>query len=646
MNSITLRSFCIVLSWFGLALSVYGDTDSEVGLIPREVLFGNPVKSSVRLSPNGELLSYLAPVDGVMNLWIKTIGKNDDRPITTDHDQGIRHYVWAENNRCLLYAQDVAGNENWRLYAVEIASQEIRDMTPFKSTQVQMIETNPNFPNEIVLSMNKENPEAQDVYRLDLESGKLTMIAKNAGNVIEWIVDAHFRVRGAIAAESDGKHALYARNTVADQWQKIAGWDYENSMTSAPSYRGPETVFSKDGKYLIFLDSRNFNAGRLVKVDVASGDLCVLAEDMQYDVNDILIHPSTQKIQAVSFEKSRREWMVLDESIRGDFDALNTIDKGNISVLDRDRGDNTWLIAFEKDDGATRYYLYDRATKQGEFLFSQRPELDQYTLAPMEPISFVSRDGLTIHGYITYPPGKEKGNLPLVLDVHGGPWARNRWRFDPKAQWLANRGYACLQVNFRGSAGYGKDFVNAGDKEWGRNCQNDLVDAVHWAIENGIADPERIAIYGESYGGYAALVGATSTPDLFCCAIDAFGPSNLVSFIKALPSWYTTILETFYKRVGNPDTEEEFLKSRSPLFKVDRIAKPILIAQGANDPRVKKEESDQIITALKEANIEHEYIVFTDEGHGFRKPENRLKYFAAAESFLAKHLGGRYEEDK
>jgi dipeptidyl aminopeptidase/acylaminoacyl peptidase len=357
-----------------------------------------------------------------------------------------------------------------------------------------------------------------------------------------------------------------------------------------------------------------------------------------------LIHPDNYEFQAIAFEKARLEWAILDESIKGDFNAIAKLDHGDFFIVSRDNTDKTWLVAFEKDNGPVSYYVYDRTAKEGIFLFNHRPELDKYTLASMEPISFTSRDGMTIHGYITYPPGKEKRDLPLVLDVHGGPWARNTWKFNTRAQWFANRGYACLQVNFRGSTGYGKEFVNAGDKEFGGKAQDDLVDAVNWAIEKGIADPERIAIWGESYGGYAALVGATFTPDLFCCAVDAFGPSNLITFIKAIPPWYATLLATIHKRMGNPETEEEFLKSRSPLFKVDQIKIPILIAQGANDVRVKQIESEQIVEAMKERGIEYEYMLFPDEGHGFRKPENKLTFFAAAEKFLAKHVGGRYEE--
>ncbi|HZU01960.1 MAG TPA: S9 family peptidase, partial [Ktedonobacteraceae bacterium] len=288
-------------------------------------------------------------------------------------------------------------------------------------------------------------------------------------------------------------------------------------------------------------------------------------------------------------------------------------------------------------------YTYDRKSQNATFLFDNQPELNKYTLAQMNPITFTSRDGLTIHGYLTLPPNEHQTRLPMVLDVHGGPWARDAWGYNPQAQWFANRGYACLQVNFRGSTGYGKEFLNAGDKEWGRNMHNDLVDAVHWAIEQGIADPKRIAIYGGSYGGYAALTGATFTPDLFCCAVDIVGPSNLVTLIRTIPPYWSTFLATFHKRVGNPDTEEEFLKSRSPLFKVDQIKIPLLIAQGANDPRVKQAESEQIVAAMKDKSIEYQYMLFPDEGHGFAKPENRLTFYAAAEKFLARYLGGRYE---
>jgi dipeptidyl aminopeptidase/acylaminoacyl peptidase len=638
--------FCILYIFFstnGLILSAKSLPLPEV--IPREVLFGNPLKDNALLSPDGKQLSYLAPVDNVLNIWVKTIGKEDDRPITDDKGRGIHYYFWAEDNRHILYAQDFAGNENWRLYAVDLKTNKIKGLTPFDDIQVSIIETNKNFPNEVIFSMNKENPEVHDMYHFNLKSGELTLIVKNPGGVIDWIIDPNFKVSGAIVAKSDGGFDLIVRDSLDANWKTLISWNAEDGLSSAPNFISPPTFFSKDGKYIYLMDSRGVNAGRFVKLEIATGNIEIVAEDPHYDVSKhILVHPDNYKIQAIAFEKSRLEWTILDESIKDDLYAISKLSHGDFVIVSRDNADETWLVSFEKDNGSVSYYIYDRKTKRGMHLFNIRPELDKYTLAEMLPISFTSRDGLTIHGYITYPPGKEKKNLPLVLDVHGGPWARNSWEYDPKAQWLANRGYACLQVNFRGSTGYGKNFLNAGNKEWGGKSQNDLVDAVNWAIKKGIADPEKVAIYGSSYGGYAALAGATFTPDLFCCAVDICGPSNLITFIEAIPSWYSTLLATIYKRVGNPETEKEFLKSRSPLFKANKIKIPILIAQGANDPRVKKTESEQIIEIMENNGIEYEYILFPDEGHGLRKPENRLKFYAIAEKFLAKYLGGRYEE--
>jgi dipeptidyl aminopeptidase/acylaminoacyl peptidase len=620
------------------------DADALPELIPREILFGNPVRTRPRLSPDGKLLAYLAPVNNVLNIWLSTIGAEDDRPITSDAARGIHYYSWAQDSKHILYAQDAEGNENWRMYAVDIESREIEDFTPFENIQVQFIETNSSFPDEVIFSMNKEDPKMHDLYHLNLVSGELNFIAKNPGDFIDWIIDTHFKVRGAIAAKEDGGFDLMVRENDEAEWRVVLSWDAEDGMTSAPNYVSPPTVYSEDGKYIYMMDSRDANSGRLVQLNVATGETEVLVEDPQYDVSrHAIMNPVTNAVQAIAVQKARLDWVILDRSLDDDFKAIAAVDRGDFYVLSRDNEDETWLVAFEKDNGPVTYYVYDRQNRQGIYLFNQKPELDQYTMALMEPFSFTSRDGLTIHGYITYPRGKERRNLPLVLDVHGGPWARNRWKFDSEAQWFADRGYVCLQVNFRGSLGYGKDFVNAGDKEFGGKAQDDLTDAVYWAIEKGIADPDRIAIWGGSYGGYAALVGATFTPDLYCCAVDIFGPSNLITFIEAIPPWFSTLLGTIHKRIGNPETEEEFLKSRSPLFKVDQIEIPILIAQGANDVRVKQSESEQIVEAMKEKGIEYEYMLFPDEGHGFRKPDNRMKFYATAERFLAKHLGGRYE---
>ncbi len=612
----------------------------NLDLIPRAVLFGNPVTVAPRISPDGTLLAYLAPDGGVMNVWVRTIGAEDDRPLTRDRDRGVRLYFWGFDNKTILYLQDAGGNENWRLYATSLHTGATRDLTPFDEVQAQVIERGRRFPDALLVALNKDNPQLHDAYRLDLTSGALTLIARNPGAVLGWLADADFAVRAAWAATPDGGFDLLVRHAADGAWQTAGAWGADDALTSAP------LAFSRDGGALLLRDSRDANTGRLVALDLTSGAIHVIAEDPAYDVADALIHPDTREVQAAMVERERREWTVLDPSIEGDIAALRRVHDGDLHIESRDDADRTWIAAFTDDDGPVSYYAYDRARKAATFLFVNQPALDVYTLAAMEPIRYTARDGLAVHGYLTFPPGVERARLPLVLNVHGGPWERDRWGYQPEAQWLASRGYACLQVNYRGSTGYGKDFVNAGDKEWGGRMHDDLVDAVAWAVERGYADPTRVAVYGGSYGGYAALVGAAFTPDVFRCAIDIVGPSNLLTLIETIPPYWSALLATFHRRIGNPATEADLLRSRSPLFKADRIAIPLLIAQGANDPRVKQAESEQIVAALKEKGIAYEYLLFPDEGHGFAKPENRLRFYAAAERFLAMHLGGRYQEEE
>ena len=613
-------------------------TTAETELIPRSVLFGDPVKANPKISPDGEMMAYLAPVDDVLNVWVKTIGKDDDRPVTHDTTRAIFRYFWASDNEHVLYLQDREGNENWLLYSVNIRTEETQSLTPFEDVRVEIVDRDKRFPNDLIISMNRENPQVFDVYRLDLTSGELKMVAKNPGNIAGWVTDTELKVRGALAANPDGSFTLLLRETETADWDTLITWDSEDILNS------DVLSFSKDGEHLYLLDSRDANTSRLVKMRISSREMEVIAGDPYYDVSYVMFHPDEYEVQAVSFTKARQEWIILDESIREDFDAISALDHGDFIVYNRNDADDMWLVGFVKDNGPVSYYAFDRNGRKGGFLFDHKPDLNNYTLASMEPVSFTSRDGLTIHGYITFPVGEGRTNLPMILNVHGGPWARDHWGYNPEVQWLANRGYVCLQVNFRGSTGYGKEFANAGDREWGGRMQDDLVDAVNWAIEEGIADPDRIAIFGGSYGGYAALVGATFTPELFCCAVDAMGPSNLLTWITSLPPYASTALAMVYKKIGNPETEAEFLRSRSPLFRVDQIKIPMLIAQGANDPRVKQTESEQIVEAMKEKGIDYEYLLFFDEGHGFLKPENRLTFYAAAEKFLAKHCGGRYEE--
>lgn len=612
-------------------------TETKTGrIIPREILFGNPERAQPKISPDGTRLAYLAPVEGVLNVWVGSVGGDDFRPVTQDRERGIRLYFWAEDDRHILYLQDAGGDENWRLYSVDLESGGTRDLTPFDGVQAQVVDKSRHFPDEILIALNKRDARLHDAYRLRLSSGDLDLVAENPGNVAGWVADPDFEVRGALTARPDGGFDLLVRESGSEDWNTAVSWGPEDGLGSGP------VGFSGDGR-MYLRDSRGANTARLVALDLATGASEVLVEDPRYDVADVMVHPDTHEAQAAAVERARAEWTVLDEGIREDFEAIRELARGDFGVASRDRADENWIVAFTADEGGASYYAYDRRNKKDRHLFDARPDLTRYTLARMEPFSFTVRDGLRIEGYLTLPPDGDQENLPVVLNVHGGPWARDGWGYDPEAQWFANRGYACLQVNYRGSTGYGKEFLNAGNKEWGARMHDDLVDAVRWIVEEGVADPGRVAIFGGSYGGYAALAGATFTPDLFRCAVDIVGPSNLITLINSIPPYWEPLKAIFTKRVGDPETEEDLLKSRSPLFFVDRIGIPMLIAQGANDPRVKQAESEQIVAAMKEKGIAHEYMLFEDEGHGFARPENRLKFYAAAEEFLAEHLGGRVE---
>jgi len=428
------------------------------------------------------------------------------------------------------------------------------------------------------------------------------------------------------------------RDGAGGDWRPLQAIAAEDAMTSEP------IAVSADGASLLATSSVGANTARLVRMDLATGAARVLAEDPEADVTAVRLHPDTREPQIVTILRERSHYLALDPAVADDLAAIRALHPGDPGIGDGDDDDRLWVVGFTTDTGAVPFYLYDRQHRAGHFLFEHQPELSRYQLAPMEPVEFTARDGLTIHGYATFPPGGGRSGLPMVLNVHGGPWARDVWGFDPEAQWLANRGYLCLQVNFRGSTGYGKAFVNAGDREWGGKMQDDLLDAVGYAVGQGWADPARVAIYGGSYGGYAALAGVAFTPDEFRCAVDIVGPSNLKTLIETIPPYWAPMIAMFHTRVGDPEKDADFLWSRSPLSRAASIRTPLLIAQGANDPRVKQAESEQIVAALKAAGIDHEYMLFPDEGHGFAKPENRLLFYAAAEQFLARHLGGRAEE--
>jgi dipeptidyl aminopeptidase/acylaminoacyl peptidase len=605
-------------------------------LIPREALFGNPERMEPRISPDGKYLAYLAPDErNVLQVWLRTLGRQDDRVLTADKKRGIGLYFWTYDGEHLVYLQDADGDENFHFYAVNIKSNAVRDLTPFEGVQVRLVARDPGSPNEILVTMNLKDPRKQDVYRINLKGGGPKLDTENPGSVTRWVADARLKVRAATAVTPDGGIDLLVREAADKPWKTVRHW--------GPDEQGFPVGFSADGKTLRVLTNHGANTMRFLAIDARTGDEVMAVGDPQYDVNNWLVHPARRAVQAISFYKEKLEWQVLDKSLAADFAAIAKTRSGEFNVIDRDLADNIWLISFATDDGPDAYYSYDRRTRAAKRLFSNRPKLEGLRLARMRPISYRSRDGLTVHGYLTVPAGVPAKDLPTVLLVHGGPQERDVWGFNPVVQWLANRGYAVLQVNFRGSSGYGRKFLIAGDREWAGKMHDDLIDGVNWIVSEGIADPKRIAIMGSSYGGYAALVGLTFTPDVFAAGVDGFGPSNLVTLLKSIPPYWAPIRARLIRRVGDPEKDEQLLKSKSPLFFVDRIRSPLLIVQGANDPRVKRAESEQIVEAMRRAGKPVKYIVYADEGHGLERPENLLHFYAEVEKFLARHLGGRFE---
>ncbi|MDE5102462.1 MAG: S9 family peptidase [Trichodesmium sp. St19_bin2] len=611
------------------------NTTQLTPLIPREILFGNPERTSPKISPDGKYLAYIAPDEkNVLQVWVRTIGKQDDRQVTAEQKRGIRMYLWTYKPDQLIYLQDAGGDENFHLYQANIQSNIVRDLTPFQGVKAQIVNLDHCFPDQILVGMNLKNPQSFDVYRIDLNNGAVEFDTQNPGNIVGWTADAQFQVRAAIASTEDRGSNLFYRETTEKPWETLRHW--------GPDEQGGPVLFSDDGNILYISGNHDANAQRLLALDLRDGKEKVIAEDSQYDISGIITHPTTRTIQAVGFYKDQLEWQVLDDSITADFEFLKAAHKGEFRIVDRTLQDLNWLVAYFTDDGPVYYYAYDRTAKTTTFLFTNQPKLEGLQLAPMEPISYVARDGLTIHGYLTKPVGVSTPTRAVLL-VHGGPWARDTWGYKGQAQWLANRGYVVLQVNFRGSTGYGKDFLNAGNREWGAKMHDDLIDGVNWLVEKGIANKDEIAIMGGSYGGYSTLVGLTFTPEVFAAGVDIVGPSNLITLMETIPPYWKPLKRVFSHRMGDIETEPEFLRSRSPLFFVDKIQKPLLIGQGANDPRVKESESEQIVQAMKDAGKPVEYVLYEDEGHGFARPENRLHFYAIAEEFLAKYLGGKFE---
>ena len=615
---------------------------AEAGLIARDDLFGNPERANVQISPDGKYLSWVAPVDGVLNVWIAPADDlSKAKAVTDDKARGIRQYFWSYRPDTLLYLRDTGGDEDFHLFSVDLASGDKRDLTPFPKTTAQVVNVSHLKPGEILVGMNDRDAKWHDLYQVDLASGARTLLKKNADEVASYITDANFDIRYAERSRPDGgKDFLQPEG---DGWKVVESVPFEDGLSTALA------GLTTDGKTLYLYESRNRNTTALYAIDTATNKKTLVLEDARADVGGTITDPRTGEAQAVAVDYLREEWKPLGDAIKADLAKLDAIGPGDVAVNSRTLDDKTWIVAYSSAETPVAYYKYTRGGTP-EKLFSARPALDGKPLVAMWPQEIKSRDGLTLVSYLSLPKAADANNdgkadkpVPMVLLVHGGPWGRDDYGYSGYDQWLANRGYAVLSVNFRGSTGFGKAFTNAGDGEWGAKMHDDLLDGVKWAIDNGVTTADKVAIMGGSYGGYATLAGLAFTPDAFACGVDIVGPSNLNTLLSTVPPYWASFFEQLARRMGDPRTEKgkQWLTERSPLTRADKISKPLLIGQGANDPRVKQAESDQIVQAMKAKNIPVTYVLFPDEGHGFARPENSTAFNAVTEGFLAKCLGGR-----
>jgi dipeptidyl aminopeptidase/acylaminoacyl peptidase len=620
---------------------------ADVPLIAREKIFGNPTRAAGRLSPDGKWLSWIAPRDGVMNVWVAPASDpNAARALTSEVKRPIRSYFWAPDSSQILYINDKGGDENFLLYGVDVKSGAPRLLTPFEKTRVQVVGASDLHKDRILIGVNNRDPKWHDVYSLDLASGKLTPVMMNEGGYANFIADDDLAIRIAAKSRPDGGSDFYrvtAGKVEAKPFEQVA---LEDSQTTQPA------GFTRDGKTLYWIDSRGRDTAAVIAQDVATGAKTVIAQDARADIGNALANPKTGRIEAYAVNYLKNEWVPVGDAVKADLDFLEKRLPGEIGVAMRTDADDKWVVTVDPVTAPSSAWLYDRKIKALTKFYTTRPELEGAQLSAMHPIEIKSRDGKTMVSYLTLPAGSDADGdgrpdkpVPMVLLVHGGPWGRDGYGYNGSHQWLANRGYAVLSVNFRSSTGFGKKFISAGDLEWGRKMHDDLLDAVDWAVKGGVTTSDKVAIMGGSYGGYATLAALAFTPDKFACGVDIVGPSNLNTLLGTIPPYWEAIRAQFYKRMGDPTTAEgqALLKERSPLFAADKISRPLLIGQGANDPRVNIAESQQIVDAMKAKGIPVTYIVFPDEGHGFARPQNNIAFNAVAENFLAKCLGGRAE---
>jgi len=640
-------SAALMLSASGIAVGAAAPQAGGGGLIPREALFGNPVAAGGQISPDGKYVSWVAPVDGVMNIWVApTADPKAAKAVTKDAKRGIQQYFWAPDSSHLLYMQDIGGNENFHVYAVDAGGANTRDLTPVDGkVRAQVQGVSRLRPDVVLIGLNDRNPQFFDLYEVNYRTGARKLVAENPGYG-GWVVDNMLAPRLA-SKTAPGGGSTYYRREADGSWKEVFSIGNEEAFNTGP--RG----FDRDNKALYWADSRGRDKAALVKMDVATLKTEAIATSDQADIGAVLSDPQTFEPIAYGVNYLRNEWTPLNDRMRANLAFLKAKLPGDFAFTSITDDGSKAVVAAAAAEAPAITYLYDIKRQTLTKLFESRPDLSKYALRPMHPVEIKSGDGKTLVSYLTLPAaadpnkdGKADKAVPLVLFVHGGPWARDAYGFNSTHQWLADRGYAVLSVNYRGSTGFGKDFVNSAIGEWSGKMHQDLIDAVDWSIAQGVTTRDKVAIMGGSYGGYATLVGLTFTPDRFACGVDIVGPSNLKTLMESFPAYWRPSLEgNFYKHIGDPANPADVprMMAQSPISRVDSIRAPLLIGQGQNDPRVVKAESDQIVAAMLAKKLPVTYVNFPDEGHGFQRPPNRLSFNAVTEAFLSKCLGGRYQ---
>jgi dipeptidyl aminopeptidase/acylaminoacyl peptidase len=620
-------------------------------VIEREIFFSNPEILGGQLSPNGKYISFLKPLDGIMNIWVKGIDEPFDkaRPVTADKDRSIFGYFWSQDSQYLLYVQDSGGDENYHVYAVNPEEgkngtiPKVKDLTPYQEIQAQILAVPENQPDITIVGLNDRDPRYHDVYSVSISKGTRQLLIKNESNIDGWLADWEGNVRLATRPlDNGGKEIL---NITDGKFTPIASCDFEE--TCAP------TVFHKNGKqvYVETNQGKDVNLTRLVLMDPETGKIEQIVDEdpeKQVDFGEAIFSDVTKEIIYTIYNGDRQRIYAKTPEAQADLDFLTAeLPQGDIGLQSMTKDGKLAIVSTSSDINPGSVYLFDRIARKLTKLYDVNPKLDSNSLATMQPIRYLATDGLEIPAYLTIPKNLEPRDLPVIIMPHGGPWARDSWGYDGYVQFLANRGYAVFQANFRGSTGYGKEFLNAGNKQWGRGkMQQDLTDGVQYLINQGIADPKRIGIFGGSYGGYATLAGLAFTPDIYAAGISYVGPSNIITLYESLPAYWEGFRREFQLRVGNPEDPKELerLKAESPLFSAKNIKAPLMVIQGANDPRVKKAESDQIVVALRDLGREVEYLLANDEGHGFAGETNNLAVAVAMEKFWKIHLKGRDQD--